>query len=51
MFGKGSVRQAIKWARELEKMHAGKTPSEAFPCTHVYELVEQLLQYFNLKDI
>ena len=51
LFGKGSVRQAVKWARELEKMHAGKTPSEAFPSTHVYELVEQLLQYFNLKDI
>jgi hypothetical protein len=51
LFGKGNVRKAIKWAKELEKMHTGKTPSEAFPSTHVYELVEQLLQYFNLKDI
>jgi len=51
LFEKGRVRQAVKWARELGKRHTGKTPSEAFPSTHVYELVERLLQYLNLKDI
>jgi hypothetical protein len=51
LFEKGRVHQAIKWAKELEKMHAGKPPSEACPSTQVYALVEQLLQYFNLKGI
>ena len=45
LFAKGNVRQAIKWAKRLEKVHAGKTPSESCPYTRVHILVERLLAY------
>jgi hypothetical protein len=45
LFRKGNVRRAIKWAQELEKMHAGKTPSGFCPSTNVHKLVTQLLIY------
>ena len=50
LFEKGNIRQAIKWAEDLEKMHEGKTPSASFPSTNVYKLVDRLLIYFKLKD-
>jgi len=49
LFEKGNVHQAIKWAKELKKMHEGKTPSASCPSTNVYELEERLLIYFNIK--
>jgi hypothetical protein len=49
LFEKGNVRQAIKWAKELGKMHRGKTPSASCPSTNIYKLVERLLIYFNMK--
>jgi hypothetical protein len=45
LFEKGNVRQAIEWAKHLENMHIGKSPSSACPSTRVYELVERLLAY------
>lgn len=51
LFEKGNVHQAIKWAQELEKMHEGKTPSQSFPSTNVYKLVDRLLIYFNLRKV
>ncbi|MBS1601425.1 MAG: RloB domain-containing protein, partial [Bacteroidetes bacterium] len=50
LFRKGSVRQAIKWAETLEKMHDGKTPSDSCPSTNIYKLVDRLLVYSNQKD-
>lgn len=49
LFEKGNFRQAIEWAKELRKMHDGKTPSTSCPSTNVYKLVERLLIYFNIK--
>lgn len=49
LFEKGNVHQAMKWAQALEKMHEGKTPSESFPSTNVYKLVERLSIYLNIN--
>jgi hypothetical protein len=45
LFEKGNIKRAIGWARHLEDMHAGLTPSESCPYTRVYLLVENLLTY------
>jgi hypothetical protein len=45
IFEKGNVKRAIQWAKELEKLHVGKTPANACPSTRVYKLVENLLAY------
>jgi hypothetical protein len=45
IFKRGRVRQAIKWAQQLEKMHEGKKPSASWPSTNVYKLVDHLLVY------
>jgi hypothetical protein len=50
LFKKSRVRQAIKWAEELEKMHEGKTPSASCPSTNVYKLVDRLLVYSKRKS-
>lgn len=47
LFRIGNVKQAIKWARELESIHIDKTPSDSCPYTRVYVLVERLLQYIE----
>lgn len=47
LFEKGKIRRAIKWAEKLEKLHAGKTPSDSCPYTRVHILVEKLLDYAN----
>lgn len=48
LFENCNVKQAIKWAKKLEKMHVGKTPSLSCPSTNVYKLVEILNKYCNL---
>ena len=45
LFDKGNVTQAIKWAKDLEEMHLGKTPSKSKPLTRIHILVERLLKY------
>lgn len=45
LFQKGNVRQAIEWAKELERNNLGATPSNSIPATRVYQLVERLLAY------
>jgi hypothetical protein len=50
LFKKGNVRQAIKWAHDLERMHEGKTPSASCPSTNVYKLVDRLLAYSKRKE-
>jgi hypothetical protein len=49
LFSNGNVKQAISWAKRLEKIHDGKTPSESCPYTRVYVLVERLLEYSKYK--
>jgi hypothetical protein len=50
LFKRGRVRQAIKWAEDLEKMHEGKAPSASCPSTNVYKLVDRLLVYSRRKS-
>lgn len=45
LFDKGNVRQAIEWAKELEKNCTGATPANSCPTTRVYLLVKRLLDY------
>ena len=44
---KGDVRQAIKWATELDKLHDETSESNSCPSTKVYKLVESLLEYIK----
>jgi hypothetical protein len=46
----GKVEVAIKWAKELELSHAGNTPSQSYPFTRVYLLVERLLIYVKQEE-
>lgn len=50
LFEKGNVRQAIKWAKELDEYHIenNTSPSKSCPLTKVYELVEELLEYCKI---
>jgi len=43
----GNVQQAIIWAKELEKLHDGKTAADSCPHTKVYILVEKILAYIE----
>lgn len=47
VFKEGNVQRAITWARTLDEMHDGKTPSNSCPLTKIYLLVENLLLYSN----
>jgi len=49
MFTKGKVRQAIKWAAELDESwkEKRKSPADSCPHTRVYALVEELLKYYD----
>ena len=44
---KGNVKQAIKWAIELDKLHVDSSASNSCPSTKVYKLVESLLEYLK----
>lgn len=44
---KGNVKQAIKWAIELDKLHEDSSESNSCPSTKVYKLVESLLNYMK----
>ncbi len=48
LFEKCNSKQAIKWAKKLDELHEGKTPSQSCPSTNVYKLVELLHKYCNL---
>lgn len=43
----GNEEQAILWAEELERTHAGVSPAAACPYTRVYELVKRLRVYMK----
>lgn len=45
LFEKCDVRQAIKWAKQLDIIHEDKNPSNSCPSTQIYKLVELLLVY------
>jgi hypothetical protein len=49
IFTRGNVKQAIKWAKVLEKncADASQTPAGSCPHTRVYALVDELLKYCN----
>lgn len=49
LFEHGNVKRAIGWAKRLEKLHEGKTPSDSCPYTRVHILVERLLTYSRYK--
>jgi hypothetical protein len=49
LFEHGNVKRAIGWAKRLEKLHKGKTPSDSCPYTRVHILVERLLAYSGYK--
>lgn len=49
LFMKCNVKQAIAWAKSLEKLHKGKTPAQSCPSTKVYELVEKLMSYCGIE--
>lgn len=48
IFEKGDIDQAISRARQLEKLHEGKTSSDSCPYTRLYILVERLRDYLNI---
>lgn len=52
LFEKGNVGKAIEWAKKLEEMHKGLTPTDMCPYTRIYLLVEKLLIYtkYPYKD-
>ena len=41
------IENAVRNAKALEIIHAGKRPSASSPCTKVYELIEKLLPYIK----
>lgn len=45
LFSKCDIKRAIKWAKKLELLHSGLSPSKSCPLTHVYKLVEELRKY------
>jgi hypothetical protein len=45
----GNQAQAIKWAKELEKEHEGKSAVDSKPSTTVYKLVESLNEYVEVE--
>jgi len=47
---KGNVKQAMKWAEELEALHDGKKMADSCPHTRVYVLVERLLAYIENRE-
>ena len=49
LFADGNVGRAIEWAKKLEELHEGKTPSESCPYTRVHILVERLLSYTKYR--
>ena len=42
---KGSPKLAIRYAKRIIRVGAGKTPTDVAPGTKVYELVEELAKY------
>ncbi|MBS1634468.1 MAG: RloB domain-containing protein [Bacteroidetes bacterium] len=49
LFQKCNIKQAIAWAKRLEEMHIGKSPSQSCPSTKVHELIEKLLSYCDIN--
>lgn len=45
LFNNCNIKRAINWAKRLETMHKGLTPSKSCPYTKVYKLVEELRKY------
>ena len=43
---KGNPKLAIRYAKRIIKEGEGRTPTEIAPGTKVYELVEELGEYF-----